>query len=737
MKKSYYLAIAILFSLNSVFGQAVATYGQLGVNGSNLVDQSGSPVQLQGMSLFWSNWDDGYDYWNEGVVTSLTNNACINVIRAAMGVDEENGYVTSSSNAATNLARVETVIDAAIANDIYVIVDYHSHYAHNYKSQAITFFKYIANKYGDKKNIIYEIYNEPLTGASWNNTIKPYSEDVIDEIRKIDANNVIIVGTRQWDQRPDEVVGNEIQNEINIAYAFHYYAGTHGTTEREYAQTAIDGGLCLFVSEYGTVNADGAGGVNTSSSNTWWDFIEANNLSHCNWSVSNKNEGASFLKSSVSNTTGNWSYPGDLSTSGTLVYNYLKAHCTTYGTTAPTITKQPISVEVFDGYDATFTVFASGGSLSYQWYKGTTALSGKTTNSLTITGATSANAGDYTVKVTNSAGNVTSSIAVLSISATSPYTTSGDPHPIPGKINVTDFDNGTNYMTTPSGASYNDSKVGNDVPSDETFYLNYRPETDGDFGTTWDPSINKDVNTLGYMSDGEWFNYTVNVTESGYYNIGLKGLTGGTATVAKVNLEIGGTDVTGDVSLPHVASYYPVEEVTVSNVYLAKGQQIMRLNILTAGESTMSDITFTISPDQDCNKELNGNASIDDCGVCSGGSTGKTKNSTCSQDCADIWGGLAYEDQCNDCVGGTTGKPACTVGINDVYESQLNAKAFPNPFKSILSVELEEGDSWEVTNSFGVLIKTGTESSINLEGYTSGMYIVRFNNGEVVKVIKQ
>ena len=51
----------------------------------------------------------------------------------------------------------------------------------------------------------------------------------------------------------------------------------------------------------------------------------------------------------------------------------------------------------------------------------------------------------------------------------------------------------------------------------------------------------------------------------------------------------------------------------------------MRLNILTAGESTMSDITFTISPDQDCNKELNGNASIDDCGVCSGGSTGKTK----------------------------------------------------------------------------------------------------------------
>ena len=67
----------------------------------------------------------------------------------------------------------------------------------------------------------------------------------------------------------------------------------------------------------------------------------------------------------------------------------------------------------------------------------------------------------------------------------------------------------------------------------------------------------------------------------------------------------------------------------------------------------------------------------------------------------------------------------------------MNAKAFPNPFKSILSVELEEGDSWEVTNSFGVLIKTGTESSINLEGYTSGMYIVRFNNGEVVKVIKQ
>ena len=56
----------------------------------------------------------------------------------------------------------------------------------------------------------------------------------------------------------------------------------------------------------------------------------------------------------------------------------------------------------------------------------------------------------------------------------------------------------------------------------------------------------------------------------------------------------------------------------------------------------------------DCNGDINGTASIDQCNVCSGGNTGITPNSTCS-DCAGVPNGTASIDQCNICSGGTTG----------------------------------------------------------------------------------
>ena len=48
-------------------------------------------------------------------------------------------------------------------------------------------------------------------------------------------------------------------------------------------------------------------------------------------------------------------------------------------TSAPTITTQPVSVaQQFTASTATFTVVASGGGLSYQWYSGTQLISGAT-----------------------------------------------------------------------------------------------------------------------------------------------------------------------------------------------------------------------------------------------------------------------------------------------------------------------------------------------------------------------
>lgn len=86
---------------------------------------------------------------------------------------------------------------------------------------------------------------------------------------------------------------------------------------------------------------------------------------------------------------------------------------------APTITVQPVSQSVSSGTSVTFSVTATGdGTLSYQWYKDSTAISGATSSSYAIASAASSNAGTYYVVVTNSGGSTTSSSATLTIGTT-------------------------------------------------------------------------------------------------------------------------------------------------------------------------------------------------------------------------------------------------------------------------------------------------------------------------------
>ena len=118
------------------------------------------------------------------------------IVRAAMGVEDPGGYI---DDPAGNKEKIKTVVDAAIDEGVYVIIDWHSHHAEDYESEAIAFFEEMATLYGEYDNIIYEIYNEPLA-VSWSGTIKPYAENVIAAIRAIDSDNIIVVGTPNWSQ---------------------------------------------------------------------------------------------------------------------------------------------------------------------------------------------------------------------------------------------------------------------------------------------------------------------------------------------------------------------------------------------------------------------------------------------------------------------------------------------------------------------------------------------------------
>lgn len=84
---------------------------------------------------------------------------------------------------------------------------------------------------------------------------------------------------------------------------------------------------------------------------------------------------------------------------------------------APRIGTEPVSVAVFSGNSASFTVVASASPApSFQWYFNGRALSGNSTSATyVIPTVSSANLGSYTVLISNSLGNVTSSAATLTL----------------------------------------------------------------------------------------------------------------------------------------------------------------------------------------------------------------------------------------------------------------------------------------------------------------------------------
>ena len=294
----------------------VERYGQLRVAGNRIVDKNSNAVQLRGMSLFWSQWQG--KYYNEDVVKWLKNDWKATVVRAAMGI-ESGGYLAKPE---AEKQKVIAVVDAAIKEGLYVIIDWHDHNALKHVEESKAFFAEMAKRYGKYPNVIYEIFNEPLREAKWSSELKPYSETIIQAIRQYDSDNIIVCGTSSWSQRVDEAADDPIKMD-NIAYTLHYYAATHKQNLRDIAAKALNKGVALFVTEFGTCAADGKGIVDSVEARKWWQFCDDNKLSWCNWSVADKVETASALSPNAS-TGGGWT-EADITPSGRLVRDEMRA----------------------------------------------------------------------------------------------------------------------------------------------------------------------------------------------------------------------------------------------------------------------------------------------------------------------------------------------------------------------------------------------------------------------------
>jgi endoglucanase len=306
----------ILFAQNPL--TPVALNGALSVVNGQVVNKNGLPPQLRGLSFSWSIWQ-GRKYYNANVVDWIRKDFKVSIIRAAMGVQPRHGYLEQPDS---QKQLIVNVVDEAIKDGIYVLIDWHDHNSNLHLNQSKAFFAEMAQKYKGVPNVIYEIWNEPER-VKWD-TVKNYAIQVITEIRKYDPDNLIIVGSPHWDQDVDIAAANPITGFKNIAYSFHFYASdpNHQDSLRAKGDTAIKMGLPLLVTEWGVGEANGNGVFDLSENQKWQDWLTKNKLSWTNWNITDKNETTALLKQGAS-PDGGWS-EADLSPDGIYLRGLLR-----------------------------------------------------------------------------------------------------------------------------------------------------------------------------------------------------------------------------------------------------------------------------------------------------------------------------------------------------------------------------------------------------------------------------
>jgi len=148
---------------------------------------------------------------------------------------------------------------------------------------------------------------------------------------------------------------------------------------------------------------------------------------------------------------------------------------------APSITTQPQGLVVNPGSNATFSVSASGTTpLTYQWMFDGTNIAGATNTFYIRTNVSAATVGNYTVLVTNIAGSVMSSAAVLALGFADDF----DSYTVPVVVTNPAMTNGYNIIFGAASGGYDFKAVFGFDYSTVTFPTNIPPAPHSVGGTT-------------------------------------------------------------------------------------------------------------------------------------------------------------------------------------------------------------------------------------------------------------
>lgn len=155
----------------------------------------------------------------------------------------------------------------------------------------------------------------------------------------------------------------------------------------------------------------------------------------------------------------------------------------------------------------------------------------------------------------NSAISEVTAVAFQALQA--PY--NGSAHLIPGRVEAEEYDMGG------EGVAYHelnaDGNEGMSTFRNDQVDIEMSEDTSGQYN-------------IGYILDGEWLGYSVDVTSTGTYSLHLRVASEGEGKT--MHLEMDGTDISGPLEVPNTGGWQKWTTVTFDNIDLTEGQHIFR-----------------------------------------------------------------------------------------------------------------------------------------------------------------
>lgn len=277
-----------------------STSGQLHVSGTHLVDAQGEHAVLRGVSTHGLQWFP--EYVNDPLFGQISDEWDCNLVRLALYSQD---FCEGDPSHREEVLRVlHEGIEACIAHDMYVLVDWHildDRDPNQHIDEAKAFFEQISAEYASVPNLLYEICNEPNGDTTWSD-VYAYAYDVIPVIRAQSPQAVVIVGTPDYDRDLMGPLRHPLPFD-DVMYTLHFYTASHYEDLRDELVAALDGGVPVFITECGLSEASGDGGVDFDSADTWFGLLAEHDVSYAIWSLSNKAETSAFVRVGAADPT--------------------------------------------------------------------------------------------------------------------------------------------------------------------------------------------------------------------------------------------------------------------------------------------------------------------------------------------------------------------------------------------------------------------------------------------------